>query len=37
VSEGVGADTVQISGNNITYTFPAGPVKKFARLVVTGP
>lgn len=37
VSEGVGADTVQISGNNITYTFPAGPAKKFARLVVTGP
>ena len=37
VSEGVGADTVQISGNNITYTYPAGPAKKFARLVVTGP
>lgn len=36
-SEGVGADNVQISGNTITYTFPAGPVKKFARLVVTGP
>lgn len=28
---------VTISGNNVTYTFPAGPVKKFARLKVTGP
>jgi len=28
--------TVTISGNNITYTFPAGAVK-FARLKVTGP
>ncbi len=28
--------TVNISGNNITYTFPAGAVK-FARLKVTGP
>jgi len=28
---------VNISGNNVTYTFPAGPVKKFARLKVTGP
>ncbi|MCU0781654.1 MAG: autotransporter-associated beta strand repeat-containing protein, partial [Akkermansiaceae bacterium] len=37
IDEGVGADKVQISGNNVTYTFPAGPAKKFARLVVTGP
>jgi hypothetical protein len=37
VSEGVGTDTVQISDNNITYTFPTGAAKKFARLVVTGP
>jgi fibronectin-binding autotransporter adhesin len=29
--------TVTISGNNVTYTFPAGPVKNFARLKVTGP
>lgn len=28
---------VAISGNNVTYTFPAGPSKKFARLKVTGP
>lgn len=28
---------VAISGNNVTFTFPAGPVKKFARLKVTGP
>lgn len=28
---------VFISGNNVTYTFPTGPVKKFARLKVTGP
>lgn len=26
--------TVVISGNNVTFTFPAGPVKKFARLRV---
>lgn len=30
-------DTVNISGNNVTYTFPAGPMTKFARLKVTGP
>jgi autotransporter-associated beta strand protein len=29
--------TVTISGSNVTYTFPAGPVKNFARLKVTGP
>lgn len=29
--------TVTVSGNNVTYTFPAGPVKNFARLSVTGP
>lgn len=29
--------TVTISGNDVTYTFPAGPVKNFARLKVTGP
>lgn len=34
--EGAGAGEVLISGNNVTYTFPAGP-KKFARLKVTGP
>ena len=28
---------VTVSGNNVTYTFPAGPVKQFARLNVTGP
>ncbi len=28
---------VTISGNNVTYTFPAGPVRKFVRLKVTGP
>lgn len=28
---------VTVSGNNVTYTFPAGPVKNFARLKVTGP
>ena len=26
---------VSISGSNVTYTFPAGPVKNFVRLVVT--
>lgn len=26
---------VVVGGNNVTYTFPAGPVKNFARLVVT--
>lgn len=29
--------TVTQAGNNVTYTFPAGPVKTFARLKVTGP
>jgi fibronectin-binding autotransporter adhesin len=29
--------TVTIDGNDVTYTFPAGPVKSFARLKVTGP
>ena len=30
--------TVVVSGNNVTFTFPAaGPAKKFARLKVTGP
>jgi fibronectin-binding autotransporter adhesin len=29
--------TVTVSGNNVTYTFPAGPAIKFARLKVTGP
>ena len=33
---GAGADQVVISGNNVTYTFPAG-TKNFARLKVTGP
>jgi hypothetical protein len=28
---------VVITGNNVKYTFPAGPVKTFARLKVTGP
>jgi autotransporter-associated beta strand protein len=28
---------VTITGNDVTFTFPAGPTKKFARLVVTGP
>ena len=29
--------TVTIIGNEVTYTFPAGPAKNFARLKVTGP
>lgn len=29
--------TVTITGTSVTYTFPAGPVKNFARLQVTGP
>ena len=29
--------TVTITGENVTYTFPAGPVRKFVRLSVTGP
>jgi hypothetical protein len=33
---GAGPDQVVISGNNVTYTFPAG-TKNFARLKVTGP
>jgi fibronectin-binding autotransporter adhesin len=33
---GVGAGFVEITGNNVKFTFPAG-VKDFARLVVTGP
>ncbi len=33
---GVGAGNVEITGNNVKYTFPAG-TKKFARLKVTGP
>ena len=28
---------VSVTGNNVTYTFPAGPEKQFARLNVTGP
>ena len=27
---------VTLSGNNVIYTFPSGPVKKFARLKVIG-
>lgn len=30
-------DMVYTSGNDVIYTFPSGPLKKFARLVVTGP
>jgi fibronectin-binding autotransporter adhesin len=33
-NETLGGNVV-VSGNNVTYTFPAGPVKNFARLVVT--
>jgi autotransporter-associated beta strand protein len=29
--------TVTITGDNVTYAFPAGPARKFARLSVTGP
>jgi len=29
--------TVTVSGNNVTFTFPAGPTTTFARLRVTGP
>lgn len=36
-SEGSGPDTVTVSGNNVTYTFPTTGPKHFARLVVTGP
>lgn len=35
-NETLGANVV-ITGNNVKYTFPAGPVKTFARLKVTGP
>ncbi len=35
-AEGTGADKVEITGNNVKYTFPTGS-KKFARLKVTGP
>jgi hypothetical protein len=28
---------VTITGDDVTYTFPAGPAKKFVRLSVTGP
>jgi autotransporter-associated beta strand protein len=35
-TEGVGAGFVDISGNNVKYTFPAG-TKNFARLKITGP
>ena len=29
--------TVTINGNSVTYTFPAGPARKFARLAVVVP
>jgi len=35
-TEGVGAGFVEITGNDVKFTFPAGS-KDFARLVVTGP
>ncbi len=35
-NETLGVNVV-ITGNNVKYTFPAGPVKTFARLKVTGP
>jgi uncharacterized repeat protein (TIGR02543 family) len=35
-TETVGGN-ITITGNDVKYTFPAGPTKKFARLVVTGP
>jgi autotransporter-associated beta strand protein len=35
-TEGIGAGFVEINGNDVKFTFPAG-VKNFARLVVTGP
>jgi hypothetical protein len=28
---------VTLIGNDVTFTFPAGPAKKFARTVVAGP
>ncbi|MCU0748730.1 MAG: hypothetical protein MUF13_04200 [Akkermansiaceae bacterium] len=36
VTEGVGAGFVEITGNDVKYTFPAGP-KNFVRLKITGP
>jgi hypothetical protein len=36
VSEGTGADTVEITGAEVKFTFPAG-TRDFARLKVTGP
>ncbi len=35
-TETLGVNVV-ITGNNVKYTFPSGPVKTFARLKVTGP
>jgi autotransporter-associated beta strand protein len=35
-TEGVGAGFVEITGNNVKYTFPTG-AKNFARLRITGP
>ena len=35
-NETLGVNVV-ITGNNVKYTFPSGPVKTFARLKVTGP
>lgn len=35
-TEGTGPDKVEITGNSVTYTFPAGTTN-FARLKVTGP
>jgi autotransporter-associated beta strand protein len=37
VTLGVGACFVEITGNNVIYTFPPGPVRNFARLVIIGP
>ena len=34
---GTGADKVEITGNNVKYTFPSSGSKNFARLKVTGP
>ena len=36
-TEGLGAGFVEITGNEVKYTFPAVPAKTFARLVITGP
>ena len=35
-AEGTGQDKVEVTGNNVKYTFPPG-AKNFARLKVTGP